>query len=61
MAKNVYETLLVSRPTNWLRHAAKYARGMYASIVKGRIPDDVENELIERGLQYRPRDQTDVD
>jgi transcription elongation factor SPT4 len=26
--------------------------------VKGRIPEDVEAELEEKGIKYRPRDQT---
>ncbi len=42
-------------------HAAKYVRGMYAVRVKGRIPEDVEAELDNRGIKYRPRDQTDMD
>jgi transcription elongation factor SPT4 len=40
---------------------AKYARGVYAVRVKGRVPEDVEAELSERGIRYRPRDQTDND
>ena len=40
---------------------AKYVRGMYAVRVKGRIPDDVEAELENRGIKYRPRDQTEMD
>ena len=40
---------------------AKYVRGMYAVRVKGRVPDDVEQELHDRGIRYRPRDQTDQD
>lgn len=34
---------------------------MYAVRVKGRVPDDVETELDNRGIKYRPRDQTDQD
>ena len=50
-----------------IRHAdhpsftAKYVRGMYAVRVKGRIPEDVEAELENRGIKYRPRDQTEMD
>ncbi|KAF9498246.1 transcription elongation factor SPT4 [Pleurotus eryngii] len=44
----------------WQR-TSKYVRGMYAVRVKGRIPEDVETELENRGLKYRPRDQTDQD
>ncbi|EDR04884.1 transcription elongation factor SPT4 [Laccaria bicolor S238N-H82] len=44
----------------WQR-TSKYVRGMYAVRVKGRIPEDVEAELENRGLKYRPRDQTDQD
>ncbi|KAG6888626.1 hypothetical protein C0995_006870 [Termitomyces sp. Mi166 len=44
----------------WQR-TAKYVRGMYAVRVKGRIPEDVEQELEMRGIKYRPRDQTDQD
>ncbi|KAH8999565.1 transcription initiation protein spt4 [Lactarius hengduanensis] len=39
----------------------KYVRGMYAITVKGRIPEDVEQELESQGIKYRPRDQTEVD
>ncbi len=40
---------------------ANYARGIYAVQVKGRVPEDVEAELENRGIKYRPRDQTDQD
>ena len=40
---------------------AKYVRGMYAVRVKGRIPEDVEAELENRNIKYRPRDGTDQD
>ena len=40
---------------------AKYVRGMYAVRVKGRIPEDVETELEQRNIKYRPRDGTDQD
>ena len=39
----------------------KYVRGVYAITVKGRIPEDVEQELEAQGIKYRPRDQTEVD
>lgn len=41
--------------------SAKYVRGMYAVRVKGRVPEDVETELSNRGIKYRLRDQTDQD
>lgn len=44
-----------------LSSIAKYVRGMYAVRVKGHIPDDVEQELNERGIRYRKRDQTEQD
>ncbi|KAF5324469.1 hypothetical protein D9611_004525 [Ephemerocybe angulata] len=44
----------------WQR-TSKYARGMYAIRVKGRIPEDIEANLEVRGIKYRPRDQTDQD
>ncbi|KAL5508575.1 SPT4 [Sanghuangporus vaninii] len=44
----------------WQR-TSKYVRGMYAVRVKGHIPDDVEQELNERGIRYRKRDQTEQD
>ncbi|KAF8876247.1 Spt4/RpoE2 zinc finger-domain-containing protein [Infundibulicybe gibba] len=46
--------------SRWQR-TSKYARGMYAVRVRGRIPEDVEAELDSRGIKYRPRDQTDQD
>ena len=39
----------------------KYVRGLYAITVKGRIPEDVEQDLDSQGIKYRPRDQTEVD
>ncbi|EAU88384.1 transcription initiation protein spt4 [Coprinopsis cinerea okayama7 len=44
----------------WQR-TSKYARGMYAVRVKGRVPEDVEAELEARDIKYRPRDQTETD
>ncbi|TEB36007.1 transcription initiation protein spt4 [Coprinellus micaceus] len=44
----------------WQR-TSKYARGMYAVRVKGRIPEDIEADLENRGIRYRQRDQTDQD
>lgn len=43
------------------RSTAKYVRGLYAVRVKGRIPEDVEAELENRGIKYRSREQTDDD
>ncbi|KAI8060906.1 Spt4/RpoE2 zinc finger-domain-containing protein [Gongronella butleri] len=34
----------------------KFHRGIYAIRVYGRVPEDVEDELDRRGLDYRPRD-----
>ncbi|KAJ7283272.1 transcription elongation factor SPT4 [Mycena rebaudengoi] len=44
----------------WQR-TSKYVRGLYAIRVRGRIPEDVEHELENRGIKYRTRDQVDVD
>ncbi|KAJ3561126.1 hypothetical protein NP233_g10389 [Leucocoprinus birnbaumii] len=44
----------------WQR-TTNYARGMYAAYVKGRVPEDVEAELENKGIKYRPRDQSDLD
>ncbi len=44
-----------------LTYVDKYVRGVYAITVKGRIPDDVEQELESQNIKYRPRDQTEVD
>ncbi|GBE78949.1 Transcription elongation factor spt4 [Sparassis crispa] len=55
---------IIEPETSWVarwQRVSKYARGMYAARVKGRIPDDVEAELESRGIKYRPRDQTDLD
>jgi transcription elongation factor SPT4 len=34
----------------------KFVKGMYAIKVNGRLPYDIEEELEERGIRYRPRD-----
>ncbi|KAI0366227.1 transcription initiation protein spt4 [Pilatotrama ljubarskyi] len=44
----------------WQR-TSKYVRGMYAVRVKGRIPEDVEAELENRNIKYRPRDGSEQD
>jgi transcription elongation factor SPT4 len=58
-------TIAVIDPeTSWVarwQRTSKYVRGIYAIRVSGRIPDDVEAELYNRGIKYRPRDLTDQD
>lgn len=34
----------------------KFQKGVYAIVVSGRVPEDVEDELDRRGVTYRPRD-----
>jgi transcription elongation factor SPT4 len=52
----------IFKPTVYLPFSsANNVRGIYATNVKGRIPEDVEAELENRGIKYRPRDQTDQD
>lgn len=34
----------------------KFQKGVYAIVVYGRVPEDVEDELDRRGVTYRPRD-----
>ena len=57
--------MCVTTPSHIIHRAdmstAKYVRGMYAVRVKGRIPEDVEAELENRGIKYRPRDQIEMD
>jgi transcription elongation factor SPT4 len=53
--------IFLSRSAQRVYGVDKYARGLYAITVKGRIPDDVEQELESQGIKYRPRDQTEVD
>ncbi|KAJ1926760.1 transcription elongation factor spt4 [Tieghemiomyces parasiticus] len=43
--------------SRWQR-IEKYAKGLYAAQVSGRIPEDIEMELERRGITYRPRDGT---
>jgi len=58
-------TIAVIDPeTSWVarwQRTSKYVRGIYAVRVPGHIPEDVEAELYNRGIKYRPRDQTDQD
>jgi len=35
----------------------RFAKGLYAARVTGKIPLDVQDELVSRGITYRPRDQ----
>ncbi|KAJ3356321.1 hypothetical protein AMAG_02581 [Allomyces macrogynus ATCC 38327] len=35
-----------------------YVPGLYAIRVSGRIPEDIEATLEQRGIRYRPRDGT---
>lgn len=34
----------------------KFQKGVYAIVVYGRVPEDVEDDLERRGVTYRPRD-----
>ncbi|KAI8904457.1 Spt4/RpoE2 zinc finger-domain-containing protein [Gorgonomyces haynaldii] len=34
----------------------KFKRGLYAIRVTGRLPIEVEESLMDRGIKYRPRD-----
>ncbi|KAJ1977654.1 transcription elongation factor spt4 [Dimargaris cristalligena] len=46
---------------SWLgrwQRIEKYSKGLYAAQVTGRIPEDVEMALEQRGITYRPRDGT---
>ncbi|KLO17486.1 transcription elongation factor SPT4 [Schizopora paradoxa] len=55
---------LLEPETSWVarwQRTAKYVRGIYAVQVKGHVPEDVEQELLDRGIQYRRRDQTEMD
>jgi len=56
---------VVDPESSWVakwQRTSKYVRGLYAIRVRGRVPEDVEHELENRGIRYRPRDQTgDVD
>ena len=42
-------------------YSAKYARGMYAARVKGRLHEDIEAKLEENNVKYRPRESMDLD
>lgn len=61
MAENMYVRRAVTYHCQLDFSVAKYCRGMYAVRVKGRIPEDVEAELENRGIKYRPRDGTEMD
>ncbi|KAF9021825.1 transcription elongation factor SPT4 [Hymenopellis radicata] len=41
----------------WQR-TSTFVRGIYAVRVKGRIPEDIEAELRDQDVTYRPRDLT---
>ncbi|PVU92402.1 hypothetical protein BB561_003860 [Smittium simulii] len=42
-------------------HLEAYYPGIYASYVSGRIPEDVEDMLVEHGVTYYPKDGTQDD
>ncbi|KAJ1666370.1 transcription elongation factor spt4 [Coemansia sp. RSA 1813] len=39
-------------------HVNSYKPGVYASHVTGRIPEDIEDALTQKGITYHPRDGT---
>ncbi|KAJ2526731.1 transcription elongation factor spt4, partial [Coemansia sp. RSA 1933] len=39
-------------------HVSNYKPGVYASHVTGRIPEDIEDALTQKGVTYHPRDGT---
>lgn len=44
----------------WQR-GSKFAAGLYAARVAGRLPDDIIEELEGLGVEYRARDGSHVD
>ncbi|EGF76881.1 hypothetical protein BATDEDRAFT_92161 [Batrachochytrium dendrobatidis JAM81] len=45
----------VSWVARWQR-VDKFSKGLYAIRVGGQLPYEVEEELIDKGIKYRPRD-----
>ncbi|KAF7967591.1 hypothetical protein HWV62_27409 [Athelia sp. TMB] len=55
---------VIDPETSWVarwQRTSKYARGIYAARVIGRVPEDVASELQSRGIKYRVRDEVDQD
>jgi len=55
---------IVDPEASWVarwQRIAKNVRGIYAVRVSGTIPEDVEDELANRGITYRPRDHRGQD
>ncbi|KAG0690962.1 transcription elongation factor spt4 [Pichia californica] len=56
-----FEGLVAVRGSNsswvarWLR-IENFVPGFYAVRISGKLPDDIKNDLISQGIEYRPRD-----
>ncbi|PVU90893.1 hypothetical protein BB560_006168, partial [Smittium megazygosporum] len=52
-------TALMDPSKSWVgryNHIENYYPGLYAGYVSGRLPEDVQDLLAERGITYYPRD-----
>jgi transcription elongation factor SPT4 len=50
---------LMKPETSWVarwQRVDKFVKGMYAIRVAGRLPFEVEEELLDKGIKYRARD-----
>ncbi|KIY72561.1 transcription initiation protein spt4 [Cylindrobasidium torrendii FP15055 ss-10] len=58
-------TIAVMEPeTSWVakwQRTRDYHRGVYAARVKGRLPEEIEDIITQKGFTYRPRDGTAED
>ena len=41
--------------SRWQR-VDKFSKGLYAMRISGRLPVEIEEELLDKGIKYRPRD-----
>ncbi|KAJ3115882.1 Transcription elongation factor SPT4 [Phlyctochytrium bullatum] len=50
---------LMDPPVSWVarwQRCDKFTKGIYAIRISGRLPDDIIDEMRDRGITYRPRD-----
>ncbi|KAI8895496.1 Spt4/RpoE2 zinc finger-domain-containing protein [Globomyces pollinis-pini] len=62
---NFEGVIAVIRPeSSWVskwQRVDKFTRGVYAVQVTGKLPIDIQEQLLDKGIKYRPRDGTAKD
>ena len=63
-SSNFEGCLALMNPRSWVgrwQRIDKFQKGIYAIQVNGSLPMDVQEQLLDKGIKYRPRDGSMID